>query len=88
MTLLRLYQTSPNSNAHPELRPLVQTVDAGLAECCYLISDDVQRVLGLVGERAHLWQLLLLHNEHHHADRHLATHVAHIWRKEVRLYIH
>ena len=74
--------------AHPSaanaFRRGVQTVDAGRAECCYLVSKDVQHVLGLVGNRAHLWQLLLLHNEHHHADRHLATHVANIWRKEVR----
>lgn len=73
--------------AHPStanaFRRGLQTVDAGRGECCYLISTDVQRVLGLVGDRAHLWELLLLHGEHHHADRHLATHVAHVWRKEV-----
>lgn len=40
--------------AHPSaanaFRRGVQTVDAGRAECCYLISEDAQRVLGLVGE--------------------------------------
>ena len=27
-------------------------------------------------------QLLKAHARHHHADRHLATHIAHVWREE------
>jgi len=61
----------------------VQSLSAGRGEVCYLLSEEVQGVLGLGGEgRGHLWQLLLLHMQHQHADRNLATHVAHVWRKE------
>ena len=49
---------------------------------CYMLSRDVQELLVLTGSRAHLWALLRQHARHHHADRHFASHVAHVWREE------
>ena len=53
-------------------------------DVCYLISQDVRELLHLTGPREHLWSLLRKHSQHQHTDRHLATHVAHVWREEVR----
>jgi hypothetical protein len=60
----------------------VQDLRSGESAACYLVSRDVQEALNLVGKHAHLWQLLRAHDRHHHADRHLATHVAHVMRQE------
>ena len=51
---------------------------------CYLLSDDVRELLNLGddGKHAHLWRLLEAHASHEHAERHLATHVAHVLREE------
>ena len=53
-------------------------------DVCYLVSQDVRELLHLTGPREHLWSLLRKHSQHQHTDRHLATHVAHVWREEVR----
>lgn len=60
----------------------VRDVCGGGASVCYLLCEDVRELLHLTGSRAHLWELLKAHSRHHHSDRHLATHVAHIWREE------
>lgn len=49
---------------------------------CYLLADDVRVALHLNGENAHLFDLLCAHQQHEHAERHLATHCATIHRKE------
>ena len=48
----------------------------------YVIREDARRDLNLCGARSHLWDLLEAHERHHHADRHLATHVVDLHRKE------
>lgn len=60
----------------------VQDLRSGQSAACYLLSADVQEALNLVGKHEHLWQLLRAHDKHHHADRSLATHVAHVMRQE------
>lgn len=64
----------------------VQSVDAGNHEVCYLIARDVQIALNLSNSRSksgdYLWRLLCAHGKHHHSDRHLATHVSVLTRKE------
>ena len=53
------------------------------ASCvCYLLADEARAALHLVGTRAHLIDLLCTHAKHEHTDRHLATHVATVYRKE------
>lgn len=60
----------------------IRDVCGGDASVCYLLSKDVRELLQLTGTRAHLWELLKAHSNHHHVDRHLATHIAHVWREE------
>ena len=60
----------------------MQEMRSGESSACYLLSREVQEALNLVGKHEHLWRLLLAHDRHHHADRHLATHVAHVMRQE------
>jgi hypothetical protein len=60
----------------------MQELRSGESSACYLLSREVQQALNLVGKHEHLWRLLLAHDRHHHADRHLATHVAHVMRQE------
>ena len=59
------------------------TMRSGESSVCYLLSREVQEALNLVGKHEHLWRLLLAHQRDHHADRHLATHVAHVMRLAV-----
>lgn len=55
----------------------------GSSEVCYLLRDDVRALLRLdAADSAHLWELLCAHSRYHHTDRHLATHVAHVYRVE------
>jgi len=49
---------------------------------CYLLADDALTALHLDGRNAHLFDLLCAHAKHEHAERHLATHVASLHRKE------
>ena len=56
--------------------------NGGTADVCYLLADDVRVALHLGGKHAHLFDLLRAHSKHEHADRHLATHVATVHRKE------
>ena len=60
----------------------MQEMRSGESSACYLLSREVQEALNLVGKHEHLWRLLRAHDRHHHADRHLATHVAHVMRQE------
>ena len=60
----------------------MQEMRSGESSVCYLLSREVQEALNLVGKHEHLWRLLLAHQRDHHADRHLATHVAHVMRQE------
>lgn len=60
----------------------VREICGGNTSVCYLVSSDVRDLLQLSGKNAHLWELLKAHSRHHHADRHLATHIAHVWREE------
>eukprot|EP00965_Chrysotila_dentata_P030549 1017111-Pleurochrysis_carterae.AAC.2 len=48
----------------------------------YLIASETRSLLHLTGKNAHLFEVLRAHSRFHHADRHLATHVAQLWRKE------
>ena len=57
-------------------------LEPGRSSACYLLSDDVRSALNLSGERAHLFDVLCAHARHEHVDRHLATHVAEVHRKE------
>ena len=67
----------------PETRLLqVASSPTDLASACYLVEDDVRANLHLDGSRAHLFDLLCAHARHEHAERHLATHVATVHRKE------
>ena len=49
---------------------------------CYLLAEETRMALHLHGHRRHLFDLLCAHGRHEHADRHLATHVATLQRKE------
>ena len=60
----------------------MQEMRSGESSVCYLLSREVQEALNLVDKHEHLWRLLLAHQRDHHADRHLATHVAHVMRQE------
>ena len=76
-----------SSKVLPPSTQLLQVSDgsssvAGAASCCYLIADDVKKALHLHGPRHHLFDLLCAHSRHEHSDRHLATHVATLQRKE------
>ena len=64
----------------PPATKLLQVSDGTAA--CYLLADDVKTALHLTGVRSHLFDLLCAHAKHEHAERHLATHVATIQRKE------
>jgi hypothetical protein len=52
------------------------------APCCYMLAEEVRVALHLHGPRRHLFDLLCAHGRHEHVDRHLATHVATLHRKE------
>mmetsp|Transcript_20006 Transcript_20006/g.46164 ORF Transcript_20006/g.46164 Transcript_20006/m.46164 type:complete len:445 (-) Transcript_20006:353-1687(-) len=54
----------------------------GRSLACYVLRSEAQAVLNLDRGRGHLFELLLAHSRGEHTDRHLATHVAHVWRKE------
>ncbi|EOD13134.1 hypothetical protein EMIHUDRAFT_452034 [Emiliania huxleyi CCMP1516] len=60
-----------------------QLVADGLCAVCYLLSEEVQADPHLPAETVggDCW-LGLGDRQHQHADRNLATHVAHVWRKE------
>ena len=78
----------PQSPASREKQPLpVETsllqIGAAGGHAHYLLADEVRTVLHLVGERAHLFNLLCAHEKHEHTDRHFATHVASVQRMEV-----
>ena len=72
--------------AHPEaanrFQNGVQTLDRGRSSVCYLVASEVRTALHLAGPRAHLFDLLAAHGTYDHTDRHLATHVATLHRKE------
>ena len=64
--------------------PPLQTVLLQIADhssACYLLAEDVRKVLNLNGHYSHLFDLLCAHAQHEHADRHLATHCAVVHRK-------
>ena len=70
-----------NEEPLPPKTPLLQIRAAG-GRAHYLLANDTRTALGLVGERAHLFDLLCAHEKHEHGDRHLATHVALLERME------
>lgn len=67
----------------PPETPLLQIKTAnGVAH--YLLADDARTALHLVGERAHLFDLLCAHDtQHEHAAWDFATHVASLERMEM-----
>ena len=52
------------------------------ASSCYMLADDIYTLLCLGGDRTHLFDLLRAHSKHEHVDRHFATHVASLKRKD------
>ena len=73
--------TSRHKQPLPVETSLLQ-ISAASGHAHYLLADEVRTVLHLVGERAHLFDLLCAHEKHEHADRHFATHVASLERME------
>ena len=82
---------NPFAKAAPALPPSTRLLQvsmsadttSGARPCaCYLLAEEACAALNLTGERAHLFELLCAHARHEHADRHLATHVAMVHRKE------
>ena len=72
--------------AHPEAanrcRGGVQDITSGTSSVCYLLADDARQALHLHGDNSHLFDLLCAHGRYEHSDRHLATHVATLHRRE------
>lgn len=66
----------------PDTKLLQVSYGASVSCVCYLLADEARAALHLVGTRAHLFDLLCAHAKHEHTDRHLATHVATVYRKE------
>jgi hypothetical protein len=62
---------------------LLQVADGGCSgNVCYLLASEVRTALHLTGSRSHIYSLLCAHASHEHADRHFATHIATVHRKE------
>ena len=74
-------RATPVKRKLPHGTKLLQVQAGDAASACYLLADEVRKVLNLNGKRAHLFEQLCT-REHEHADGNLATHLAVIRREE------
>jgi hypothetical protein len=78
----------PISSEHEQALPLekmllqVAASQSGSASAVhYLLAEETRTLLNLVGPQAHLFDLLCVHANDGHVDRHFATHVGTLKRK-------
>ena len=71
----------PPLAALPPTMPLLEILCDKGRHTIYLLAHEARVALHLSGPHAHLFDLLCAHSVQHHNDRHLATHVATVYRK-------
>jgi len=88
LTQARGHFAVPISSEHEQALPLekmllqVAASQSGSASAVhYLLAEETRTLLNLVGPQAHLFDLLCVHANDGHVDRHFATHVGTLKRK-------